>query len=1420
MGASTDNGGHWVTIEHEHVYIKDDRIAKGPSNLVGKSVSALPHRESNAADKPVQKGSISETPAFKAWFGDSKVVDEKGKPLVVYKGMYPHDYEQEDTKTGYKGPLLDVIGRKSPFPSFDPQDREGVKLAGFFADKPEVAERFMGNKGAVYPCYLKIEKPIVIDAKGQQAKKIQFGPEGKPFRDAIRSGKYDGVIIKNTSDEGNVYIALHSHQIKSAIGNAGTFDPHDARITASRGCPMNAIILSSGLVVPLNLGRAKAAAPELSGGEWRTINGAHVYIKGGSVAAGPHHLMGMKEGDVAAHGKADAKAKPGYHAIERDAVGNYVGTKGADGAVAHNPEHEERLKALKIAPGYSKVHLAEDPQAMRQAYQTDSKGRETRVYSDAHHQKQAAAKFARVKQFVGKLPAIREAIANHPSDEAAALRLIDQTGIRIGSDADTGAEKKAYGASTLRAEHVVTDEQGRTALHFTGKKGVEIHQPIDDPKLAEELKSRAKSGGKLYNTNDAKVRDHLHAIAPGFKVKDFRTAVAADTAMNAMKGIPAPTNLAELVKARKAVGEKVSAKLGNTPAVALKSYIPPEVFSGWETKAANLEQAKLIEAHAAKTGMSSNDAARDWIKNNAAAYRENFNKKLGKSKPGNSAGKSQLARTGEFGELPRRADGRGRGDGRIARGHGRRVIELATGCVIDYLTQPLDLYRPDQPRDSAGRFTADPGGNMRTQIRKHGERADFHERKAGEARAKGNARMADAHAKLAASHRDIAQGLHEEHSLKYGKGPQPREDFVPGKKAAASKPPKDYFDFLEQTKKLKAGSPEYKAKLDEFNAAEKARYEEHAKNSQERVAARDAPIHEATARGKADAEQESQKLASLSPADRAEAHRAAAKGNDAAAFQSAGSLRKGSSGDAAYHRAKAEHHRAEAGKASAESEKPKAAPAYPDVHTMSTDAAYEQGWSEAKNEKPADSASTADKAKYHRDLSNTHQERANAQKGDTPASQSIKAYHLAKAKSHDIKADPHEQKLRAEARAATEPKPSSAPQSSSGHAEIKKFGSYRLSGNTFAAKEDIKAIGGKWDKPSGTWIIRTGGMSQIRQQQYALEKMRKAGVKIEELSRSAIPTNSITLSTGQTVQYLDLSSDEGEWRTINGHHVLIKNGTIVEGGGSHAGKKIGKAIGAHEIKAGDRIHLKPGHAKLYGIDKENPEGEEVIKAGRDRITTHSENFQSKHRGGPDKVDTKIKKENVSHVVRGDTVHPIAHSEWKHFSRNIELSDGQSIDLSSGGDGHWVTIDGAHVFIRGGQIAKGPAGMVGKTPLQAAQHQAGLHYAKARAHEQKAQAAQDAGDHAMASAHMGLAKSHRKLGDAIEAQHTSMTDQDHEQMAEHQNRSPQYRLDKHKAKSEKVEKMTPLRGKPERTNAYRLEKHKAKHEKIEKMAPLQ
>lgn len=158
----------------------------------------------------------TDSPFFKRWFAGSKVVDKEGKPLKVFKGYYP-----KDTETGKP---LTVMQRPSEFPAFH-HGEAGVRLSGFFSSDRQVAERFgrgISRDSVVGEFYLNFQNPYIIDAKGKKAGKIQFEGSGKEFRDAVRSGKYDGVVIRNTEDEGDVFVALRPEQIKSAK-NAGTF---------------------------------------------------------------------------------------------------------------------------------------------------------------------------------------------------------------------------------------------------------------------------------------------------------------------------------------------------------------------------------------------------------------------------------------------------------------------------------------------------------------------------------------------------------------------------------------------------------------------------------------------------------------------------------------------------------------------------------------------------------------------------------------------------------------------------------------------------------------------------------------------------------------------------------------------------------------------------------------------------------------------------------------------------------------------------------------------------------------------------------------------------------------------------------------------------------------------------------------------
>lgn len=140
------------------------------------------------------------SPEFKAWFGDSVVKGEDGKPLVVYHGT----------------PSGRAIGT--------------FRTPAYFTNEPSFAEMFAQERGekrgAIYPAFLKIEHPYVIDAT----------KEGRHFewdrQDVARmkAEGYDGVIVKGGEDESDIYTPFDPAQIKSAIGNRGTFNPNDPNI--------------------------------------------------------------------------------------------------------------------------------------------------------------------------------------------------------------------------------------------------------------------------------------------------------------------------------------------------------------------------------------------------------------------------------------------------------------------------------------------------------------------------------------------------------------------------------------------------------------------------------------------------------------------------------------------------------------------------------------------------------------------------------------------------------------------------------------------------------------------------------------------------------------------------------------------------------------------------------------------------------------------------------------------------------------------------------------------------------------------------------------------------------------------------------------------------------------------------------------
>jgi hypothetical protein len=216
---------------------------------------------------------LTDTPAFKAWFGDSKVVDENGAPLVVYHG----------TRANI----------------------EGFHSGSWFSPSTKVAASFInGRRGnvrkggkAIYPVFLSIKTPLKIPRVTDMASAVDmaamlglsmeeyraramvlnadkmaafqksmrsaslradfefdFNAIGEPtmYLSALRDEKveqrhwpvwqyldstafraiaeqqgFDGVVTTENGEQ--TWQAFRAEQVKS-VNNRGTFDPNDASI--------------------------------------------------------------------------------------------------------------------------------------------------------------------------------------------------------------------------------------------------------------------------------------------------------------------------------------------------------------------------------------------------------------------------------------------------------------------------------------------------------------------------------------------------------------------------------------------------------------------------------------------------------------------------------------------------------------------------------------------------------------------------------------------------------------------------------------------------------------------------------------------------------------------------------------------------------------------------------------------------------------------------------------------------------------------------------------------------------------------------------------------------------------------------------------------------------------------------------------
>ena len=160
--------------------------------------SSLPNE--NSLGQPIANNEES-LRNFWNWFRGSKVVDDQGRPLVVYHGTQSSkDFSVFNTELG-----------RGYFPN----------AASFHTDRSAASDyssQVGWTRGRVMPVYLSINNPA-DDSAFRAASKIAGRDDGNAVKaELIRSG-YNGMNIG-----GGEWWAFHPNQIKSAIGNKGTYN--------------------------------------------------------------------------------------------------------------------------------------------------------------------------------------------------------------------------------------------------------------------------------------------------------------------------------------------------------------------------------------------------------------------------------------------------------------------------------------------------------------------------------------------------------------------------------------------------------------------------------------------------------------------------------------------------------------------------------------------------------------------------------------------------------------------------------------------------------------------------------------------------------------------------------------------------------------------------------------------------------------------------------------------------------------------------------------------------------------------------------------------------------------------------------------------------------------------------------------------
>src|SRR3954447_16086307 len=285
--------------------------------------------------------------------------------------------------------------------------------------------------------------------------------------------------------------------------------------------------------------------------------------------------------------------------ITRRRSGRGMSYRGPDGASIHDAEVLERIRALAIPPAWTDVWICPDPAGHLQATGRDARGRKQYRYHARWRAGRDESKFERMIEFGKVLPRIRkrcEADLAKPGlsrDKvlAAVVRLLETTLIRVGND-EYARMNRSFGLTTLRGRHVSV-EGAAIRFRFRGKSGQRHEVGLRDRRLAaivrrcqelpgQELFAYIGRDGEVHDVRSEDVNEYLREISgANITAKDFRTWAGTVLAYRALRAAGAADDARAAKRNIVAAVKETALHLGNTPAVARRSYVHPAVVDAY-----------------------------------------------------------------------------------------------------------------------------------------------------------------------------------------------------------------------------------------------------------------------------------------------------------------------------------------------------------------------------------------------------------------------------------------------------------------------------------------------------------------------------------------------------------------------------------------------------------------------------------------------------------------------------------------------------------------------------------------------------------------------------------------------------------------------------------------------------------------------